>query len=244
MKRAMITLTALGFGIFGPLAWSAENQATQLKDKREKLGYSVGIDIGKSVNKQKIDLEPNAFFAGFKDGTANKTSLMSEDEIRQTLLSLQTELVERQKAENKIIADKNLIEGEKFLAENKKRKGVVTLPSGLEYRIIKQGSGDSPKPTDVVVVNYRGKLINGTEFDSSYTRGEPVKLTVNGVIPGWTEALQLMKPGAKWELFIPAKLAYGEHGAGQIIGPNSTLIFDVDLLSVEKPNTTPNTETK
>jgi len=239
MKGAIITLTAIGLSLCGPFAGAAadQTQENQLKDKKEKISYSIGVDIGRSIQKQKIGIDPNAFFTGFKDGQANKTTMMSEDQVHQTLLALQTEMLERQKAETKKLADKNLAEGQKFLAENKKRKGVVTLPSGLEYRIIKQGTGESPKLTDVVTVNYRGKLINGTEFDSSYTRGEPVKLTVNGVIPGWTEALQLMKPGAQWELFIPPKLAYGEMGANQIIGPNTTLIFDVDLLSVEKPNT-------
>ena len=142
--------------------------------------------------------------------------------------------MDRQNAEMKAVAAKNLEDGEKFLTENKKQKGVVTLPSGLQYKIVKEGSGESPKATDTVTTNYRGKLIDGTEFDSSYTRGEPARFAVNAVIPGWTEALQLMKPGAQWVLYIPPKLAYGENGVGNLIGPNATLVFDVDLLSVDK----------
>lgn len=235
MKRILVALTSVSLCYLGHYAYAAETQAVQLKDKKDKISYSIGVDVGKSIEKQKIEINPESFFAGFKDGQANKTTLMTEGEIRQILVNLQTEILERQKNEMKTQADKNQAEGEKFLAENKKKKDVVTLPSGLQYRIIKEGKGESPKATDMVTTHYRGKLVNGTLFDSSYSRGEPVKFTVNGVIPGWTEALQLMKPGATWELFIPAKLAYGEHGVGQVIGPNSTLIFEIELLSVEKP---------
>lgn len=234
MKRAIAALTTVSFCLFHHVGWAA-GQGVQLKDKKDKISYAIGVDVGKSIQKQKIDVSADPFFAGFKDGQANKVTLMSDEEIRQTLLSLQTEMLERQKAEMKDTAAKNLIEGQKFLSDNKKNKDIITLPSGLQYRILKAGNGESPKPTDVVTTHYRGKLINGTEFDSSYKREEPVKFAVNGVIPGWTEALQLMKPGAKWELFIPPTLAYGEHGVGQIIGPNSTLIFEVELLTVEKP---------
>ncbi len=235
MKRAFAALTTVGICFFSQYAWSAGTQGTQLKDKKDKISYSIGVDVGKSILKQKIDISADPFIQGFKDGQADKSTLMTEDEIRQTLMALQTEMLERQKADMKNLAAKNLADCQKFLEDNKKKNGVVTLPSVLEYRVIKDGKGDSPKATDVVTTHYRGKLIDGTEFDSSYNRGEPVKFAVNGVIPGWTEALQLMKPGAKWELFIPAKLAYGEHGVGQIIGPNSTLVFEVELLSVEKP---------
>jgi FKBP-type peptidyl-prolyl cis-trans isomerase FklB len=235
MKRTIAALTTVSFCMFSHYAWAAGNQGDQLKDKKDKISYSIGFDVGKSIQKQKIEVNPQTFMSGFKDGQANKTSMMTEEDIRQTLLSLQTEMLERQKAEMKDLAAKNLAEGQKFLNDNKSKKDVKTTASGLQYRIIKEGKGDAPKATDTVSVHYLGKLINGTEFDSSYTRGEPVKFTVNGVIPGWTEALQLMKPGAKWELFIPSTLAYGEHGVGQIIGPNSPLIFEVELLSVEKP---------
>jgi FKBP-type peptidyl-prolyl cis-trans isomerase FklB len=132
------------------------------------------------------------------------------------------------------LGEKNKAEGEAFLAENKKKEGVKTLPSGLQYKVIKAGTGKKPKVTDTVTTHYRGTLMNGTEFDSSYRRGQPVSFQVNGVIPGWTEALQLMEEGAKWQLFIPSNLAYGERGAGRDIGPNATLVFEIELLSIEE----------
>ncbi len=234
MKRAFATLATASICLLVQSAWAADNQGTQLKDKKDKISYSIGVDVGKSIQKQKIDINPEPFMAGFKDGQADKPTLMTDEEIRQTLMALQTEMLEKQKTDMKEAATKNLAEGQKFLDDNKKKKDIVTTASGLQYRIIKEGKGDSPKATDVVTTHYRGKLINGKEFDNSYNRGEPVKFAVNGVIPGWTEALQLMKPGAKWELFIPSKLAYGENGVGQIIGPNSALVFEVELLTVEK----------
>ncbi len=234
MKRVLLSLATASMFLLAHNTWADANKGGQLKDKKDKISYSIGVDVGKSIMKQKIEISPEPFMAGFKDGQADKTTLMTEDEIRQTLMALQSEMLEKQKADLKETANKNLSAGEKFLDDNKKKKDVVTLPSGLQYRIIKDGKGDSPKATDVVTTHYRGKLIDGTEFDNSYNRGEPVKFAVNGVIPGWTEALQLMKPGAKWELYIPSKLAYGENGVGQIIGPNSALVFEVELLTVEK----------
>ncbi|MBS0286642.1 MAG: FKBP-type peptidyl-prolyl cis-trans isomerase [Proteobacteria bacterium] len=236
MKGKLLSIATASMFLLAQNSFAAdETKGGQLKDEKDKISYSIGVDVGKSIMKQKIDINPDPFLAGFKDGQADKTTLMTEDEIRKTLMDLQTKMLEKQKADMKATAAKNLSAGQKFLDENKKKKDVVTLPSGLEYRIIKEGKGESPKATDIVTTHYRGKLIDGTEFDNSYNRGEPVKFAVNGVIPGWTEALQLMKPGAKWELFIPSKLAYGENGVGQVIGPNSTLIFEVELLSVEKP---------
>lgn len=233
MKRVLIALTAAGFCAVGFSAVAATAKGP-LTDKKDKVSYSIGIDIGKSLQKQKLEINPDVFLAGLKDGMSDKYSLLPEEDIKQTLMSLQNELFEKQKTEMKAVAEKNLSEGQKFLAENKKRKDVVSLPSGLQYRIIKEGRGDSPKATDTVKTNYIGKLIDGKKFDSSYDRGEPAQFAVNAVIPGWTEALQLMKPGAKWELFIPANLAYGEQGIGSVIGPNSTLIFEVELMGVEK----------
>ncbi|MGD9592726.1 MAG: FKBP-type peptidyl-prolyl cis-trans isomerase [Candidatus Berkiella sp.] len=234
MKRALLSLATASMFLLVHPTWADDNKGGQLKDKKDKISYSIGVDVGKSIMKQKIDVNTEPFMQGFKDGQADKTTLMTEDEIRQTLMALQSELLEKQKADMKEAAAKNLSAGEKFLDDNKKKKDIVTLPSGLQYRIIKEGKGESPKAADVVTTHYRGKLIDGTEFDNSYNRGEPVKFAVNGVIPGWTEALQLMKPGSKWELFIPSKLAYGENGVGQIIGPNSALVFEVELLNVEK----------
>lgn len=236
LKRTLVALATLSLCCLSHSAWSENNKAEKLDNKKDKISYSIGMDVGKSIQKQKIDINPDFFITGLKDGLANKYSMMTEDEVRQTLLAIQTEILERQNTEMKAMASKNLTDGEKFLADNKKHKGIITLPSGLQYRVIKDGTGESPKATDTVTTHYRGKLIDGTEFDSSYSRGEPARFAVNAVIPGWTEALQIMKPGAKWELFIPPKLAYGENGIGQIIGPNSTLIFEVELMSVDKAN--------
>lgn len=236
MKRLLVTATTISFCFLSQSAFAENNKTEKLENKKDKISYSIGVDVGKSIQKQNIDINPDLFLAGLKDGLTDKYSLMSENDIRQTLLSLQTEIMEKQNAQMKAMASKNLEQGEKFLAENKKQKGIVTLPSGLQYRVLKEGSGESPKATDTVTTHYRGKLIDGTEFDSSYARGEPARFAVNAVIPGWTEALQIMKPGAKWELFIPPKLAYGENGIGQLIGPNSTLIFEVELVGVDKGN--------
>ncbi len=235
MKQILATFGLISFCLISSQTALADTKPSfQLKDKTDKLSYSIGMDVGKSIDKQGIQINPDAFLQGLKDSKGSKSPLMTDDEMREILLGLQTEIVEKQKKMAHELAEKNLAEGEKFLAENKKRQDVKTLASGLQYRVIKEGKGASPKATDTVTTHYLGKLINGTEFDSSYKRGEPAKFTVNGVIPGWTEALQLMKPGAKWELYVPANLAYGAHGIGQI-GPNSTLIFDVELLSIEKP---------
>jgi FKBP-type peptidyl-prolyl cis-trans isomerase FklB len=158
---------------------------------------------------------------------------MSQEEIRATLTSLQQRLVAARQKELKEKAAKNTEEGKKFLAENQKKAGVKTLPSGLQYKVLTEGAGKTPKAEDTVTVNYKGTLIDGTEFDSSYKRGQPATFQVKGVIKGWTEALQLMKEGSKWHLFIPPELAYGERGAGRDIGPNATLIFEVELLTVK-----------
>jgi FKBP-type peptidyl-prolyl cis-trans isomerase FklB len=159
--------------------------------------------------------------------------------MRNTLTAFQTQHRAQQMEKRKLQGEQNLAEGEKYLSENKGNAGVVTLPSGLQYKVIKEGQGDSPALHDQVSVHYRGRLINGTEFDSSHKTGKPATFAVGGVIKGWTEALQLMKPGAQWELYIPAALAYGERGSGAQIGPHSTLIFDVELISVNKQEPPP-----
>jgi FKBP-type peptidyl-prolyl cis-trans isomerase FklB len=207
----------------------------QLKDQKDKASYSIGYDIGATFKKQNIELNVDALMAGLKEGIAGQDATMSKEERDKTLEAFQKEMMEKQAAASKEAATKNAAEGEKFLAENKKKEGVKTTASGLQYKVLKEGSGASPKETDTVVTNYKGTLIDGTEFDSSYKRNEPATFPVNRVIKGWTEALQLMKPGAKYQLFIPASLAYGERGAGRDIGPNATLIFEVELLSIKPP---------
>ena len=203
-----------------------------LKTEKDRLSYALGMDIGGSLKGQSIDIDPDIFARGIKDVIEDKKSLLSDEEFQSTMTKFQQDMVARQADQVKVIAEKNRAEGEAFLAGNKKKDGVVTTPSGLQYIVLNEGAGDSPKATDIVSVHYKGMLIDGTEFDSSYRRGEPASFPVNGVITGWTEALQLMKPGAKWKIFLPSDIAYGERGAGPLIGPNSTLIFEVELISI------------
>jgi FKBP-type peptidyl-prolyl cis-trans isomerase FklB len=205
----------------------------EIKNQKDKLSYSLGVDIGEMFKNQSIDVNSDLFVRGLKDVLSGNKLLLADQEIKETMDSFQKERVAKHKELNKEASETNKKAGDAFLAENKQKPGVVTMPSGLQYIVIKKGTGRVPKITDTVVTNYRGTLVDGTEFDSSYKRGQPATFPVKSVIPGWTEALQLMKEGAKWQLFLPAELAYGERGAGNIIGPNSTLIFDIELISVK-----------
>src|SRR5947207_2048637 len=194
------------------------------------------MNMGHFLRRQSVDIDTNILLQGLKDAMAGKT-LLTEEEARGVLMQLQSEVRAKQEAKAKEAGEANKKEGEVFLAANKTKEGVVTLPSGLQYKIITQGTGPKPTATDTVSCNYRGTLINGTEFDSSYKRGQPTSFPVNGVIKGWTEALQLMPVASKWQLFIPADLAYGERSPSELITPNSTLVFEVELVSIaEKPS--------
>jgi FKBP-type peptidyl-prolyl cis-trans isomerase FklB len=204
-----------------------------LKDQKDKVSYSIGLDIGSKLKEQSIDVNPDALSAGIKDSLSGEKPLLTDDEMKAVLTQFQQEMRAKAEEKLKVVAEKNKKEGEEFLVANKAKEGVVTLPSGLQYKVLKEGSGESPKASDTVTTHYKGTLIDGTEFDNSYKRGEPVSFPVTGVIKGWSEALQLMKPGAKWQLFVPSNLAYGERGAGQVIGPNATLIFEVELISIK-----------
>jgi len=210
---------------------AAEEQ--ELKTQKERISYVVGLEMANNLKKNMIDLDVDTLVRGVKDALSGAKPLMTEQERKETIVALQNELQAKQQALTKAIAEKNKKEGEAFLAENKNKQGVITMPSGLQYKILADGKGKSPKATDAVSVNYRGMLIDGSEFDSSYKRGQPETFVVNRIIPGWTEALQLMKPGSKWQLFIPPDLAYGERGTGGPIGPNAVLIFEVELISIK-----------
>jgi FKBP-type peptidyl-prolyl cis-trans isomerase FklB len=212
-----------------------KSDTVELKTPKDKASYAVGIDIGKTLKKNSIDVDPAIMMRGIKDVLADKKPLMTDEEARASLTALQQEARAKQEAKMKAIADENKKEGETFLAANKSKEGVVTLNSGLQYKVETQGTGPKPLASDTVECNYRGTLINGKEFDSSYKRGQPASFPVGGVIKGWTEVLQLMPVGSKYQVFIPADLAYGARGAGADIGPNSTLIFEVELLSIKKP---------
>jgi len=209
---------------------SSSNPA--FKTEKEKVSYAIGMNVGKNLQRSDIDVDPAIVAKGIQDTLAGKT-VMTEAEAQTTLTQLQADVRKKQEEKMKEAGDANQKEGEAFLAANKAKPGVVTLPSGLQYKILKEGTGPKPAATDSVVCNYRGTLTNGTEFDSSYKRGEPATFPVNGVIKGWTEALQLMPVGSKWELYIPPDLAYGPRGAGADIGPNATLVFEVELVSIK-----------
>jgi FKBP-type peptidyl-prolyl cis-trans isomerase FklB len=227
--RSALAIMASVF-LFAGQIWAAEGVA--LKTKKDKVSYAIGVNVGKGMQQESLEIDPDIFAKGLKDGMTGAKMAMPDEEMRQVMTAFQKEMAEKQAVKVKAVAEKNKKEGETFLAANKKKDGVKTLPSGLQYKVIKEGTGQTPKLTDAVTTNYRGTLIDGTEFDSSYRRGQPAKFPVSGVIPGWTEALQLMKVGSTWQLFIPSNLAYGERGAGNIIGPNATLIFDIELISI------------
>jgi FKBP-type peptidyl-prolyl cis-trans isomerase FklB len=204
----------------------------KLETTKDKASYIIGVQLGTQMSQTKDDIDLDKVIVGLKEAFAGKEPRMKKEEMMAAMQAFQTEMQAKQQAKMTEMGSKNAKDGEAFLADNKKKDGVITLPSGLQYKVVTAGKGASPKSSDTVVTHYRGSLIDGKVFDSSYERGEPVTFPVTGVIPGWTEALQKMKVGDKWQLFIPANLAYGEHGSGPI-GPNSVLIFDIELLEIK-----------
>jgi len=220
----------LSVGLLSTLCMAAEKSA--LTETKDKESYSLGYQFGQSMKAQGMDLNVEIYTSGIRDALSGTNPQLSQSEMRTVVTELQKRLAASRQKEIKEMADKNLAEGKVFLEENKKKDGVVSLPSGLQYKVLTEGSGKLPKATDSVTVNYRGTLVDGTEFDSSHKRGEPVTFQVGKVIQGWTEGLQLMKEGSKWQLFIPPHMAYGARGSGRI-PPNSTLIFEVELLAVK-----------
>jgi FKBP-type peptidyl-prolyl cis-trans isomerase FklB len=204
-----------------------------LKTPKDKASYAMGMNFGTGLRKQSLDIDPAILARGLKDSFSNAKTLLTEDQARAILTQLQTDIRKKQQELAQQLGESNKKEGMAFLEVNKTKDGIVTLPSGLQYKVLQEGSGPKPTSTDKVVCNYRGTLLDNTEFDSSYKRGQPATFPVTGVIKGWTEALQLMPVGSKWQLFVPADLAYGDRGAGGQIGPNATLIFEVELLSIQ-----------
>jgi FKBP-type peptidyl-prolyl cis-trans isomerase len=211
----------------------AATAAPALNTKKEKVSYAIGADLGGKLKSSSIDVDPTILTRALKDALTGAKSAMTDDEIRATLADLTKDLQAKQATVTKEKADKNKKEGEAFLAANKTKEGVVALPSGLQYKIMKAGTGPKPTAADTVVCNYKGTLIDGKEFDSSYKRGQPATFPVGGVIKGWTEALQLMPVGSTWQLFIPSDLAYGDRQAGPDITPGATLVFEVELMSIQ-----------
>jgi FKBP-type peptidyl-prolyl cis-trans isomerase FklB len=215
-----------------PSTGARTSTAMTLKTQKEKESYALGMNIGMGLKRQPLPIDPAIVARGLKDTLAGAKTLLTEDEMKAALQQLRTDVDKQQQTRAGSEGAANKKKGEEFLAVNKSKPGVTTLPDGLEYKILKEGTGPKPTANDTVTVNYKGTLIDGKEFDSSYKRGEPATFPVGGVIRGWTEALQLMPVGSKWELFIPSDLAYGDRGAGPDIGPGETLIFEVELLSI------------
>jgi len=226
MKAIVIISVAFSFAV----AAFAEDKPPQLKDLKDKASYSIGLNVGMNMKRQNVDVNQDAFTAGFKDALAGRKPLMNEQEVRETMMAFEKDMQQKQND----AAQKNSADAQKFMSENKSKEGVKTTASGLQYKVMKEGSGAQPKTTDTVTVNYRGTLTDGTEFDSSYKRGQPATFPVSGVIKGWTEALQLMKVGSKYQLFVPPDLGYGANGQ-RAIPPNSVLIFEVELMDVKAP---------
>jgi FKBP-type peptidyl-prolyl cis-trans isomerase FklB len=216
-----------------PGAAAIQPPAPGLETLKDRFSYALGMGLGTNLHRQSVEVDPNILAQGLKDALAGGATRLTQEQAQAAINEVQTELGKKQ--QEKMAANKT--EGEAFLAANKTKEGVVALPSGLQYKILKEGTGPKPTASDTVVCNYRGTLIDGTEFDSSYKRGQPATFPVGGVIKGWTEALQLMPVGSKWQLFIPSDLAYGPRGTGSTIGPNSTLIFEVELLSIQAKET-------
>ncbi|MFH0735144.1 MAG: FKBP-type peptidyl-prolyl cis-trans isomerase [bacterium] len=221
--------------LISTVACQSKIEKKDLKTNKDTVSYAIGYDIGRNFKTQSLEIEIEKLSKGISDGLADSAGtngLFTQDEIKQIFTTLQQQMMAKQQAKMDEAGKKNKDVEAKFLAENSKKPGVITTASGLQYKVIKSGSGPSPKATEQVTVHYRGTLINGNEFDSSLKTGQPVTFPVTGVITGWTEALQLMKVGDKWELYIPSALAYGERGAGQMIEPGATLIFEVELLGI------------
>jgi FKBP-type peptidyl-prolyl cis-trans isomerase FklB len=216
---------------------AAKPKPLVLTTAKDKQSYAIGLNVGKSLHRDDIDVDPKIVLQGLKDAMAGGAVLLTDDQIKTVMTDLQSQVRQKQEEKKQALVESNKKDGTAFLAANATKPGVVTLPSGLQYKILTPGTGPKPTATDSVVCNYRGTLLDNTEFDSSYKRGQPATFPVTGVIKGWTEALQLMPVGSKWQLFIPPDLAYGERAQGPI-GPNATLVFEVELMSIA-PKTPP-----
>lgn len=206
----------------------------ELKTQKDKASYSIGVSIGKNLKDQKVDITTDILVKGLLDAYTGAKTQLTEKEMGDVLTQFQQEIMAKAQEEAAKKGGENKTKGEKFLADNKNKPGVKSTPSGLQYSVITEGTGPKPTASSTVKVHYTGKLIDGTTFDSSVDRGEPVEFPLNGVIKGWTEGVQLMSKGSKYKFFIPSDLAYGDRGAGNAIGPNETLIFEVELLDIVK----------
>jgi FKBP-type peptidyl-prolyl cis-trans isomerase len=227
------SVVVLGVLLLVALANAEENIV--LKDQKDRVNYGIGVNIGNNLKNLPVGVDLDLLLKGIKDVLSGTKLLMTEQEIRETMTTLQKEITAKSEGQRKLLGEKNKKEGEEFLAANKEKEGIITLPSGLQYKMLKAGTGKTPTDTDTVRIHFCGSLIDGTEFENTYKSfGQPIAFPVKGPIPGWTEALKLMQEGAKWQLFIPPNLAFGERGSGTRIGPNATLIFEVELISIQE----------
>jgi len=236
VKPVLVIITILILSMSFPACSPVEKQITKkdLKTDAEKISYALGMEFGPSLKPFENEIDIAFFARGLEDSLKKKEALLPPEEIEKIRKMISKQVQTYRQKEKIMLTEKNLKEGEKFLAENKKKKEVVTTVSGLQYIVLHEGNGPKPKKTDLVKVHYRGMLLDGTEFDSSYKRGKSVVFSLQGIIPGWIEALQLMSVGSKYTLFLPPNLGYGDKGAGRLIGPNTVLIFEVELLGIEK----------
>ncbi|MCU0275823.1 MAG: FKBP-type peptidyl-prolyl cis-trans isomerase [Acidobacteria bacterium] len=248
MKKYLVfTIVLLLFGLGSCQKAGAAAKALKKEDldsQKKKVSYAIGLDIGKNFKERSMDIDIDILSQGLRDAQKDGAPLLSAEEIQKVMNQFQQEMMRADMEKRQIAGKDNLAKEEAYLKENALKPGVKVTASGLQYKVITEGKGLQPKESDTVKVHYRGTLLNGTEFDSSYKRNEPAVFPLNGVIKGWTEALQLMNVGAKYQIVLPSRLAYGENGAGQLIGPNATLIFEVELLGIEKPASEPKTEPK
>lgn len=242
MKHQLLLAAAVSAVLVGcneKAPQAEQTAALALETDGQRVSYAMGSGLGERLKQETFTIDLDAFAAGMKHAINGSEALMTQEEVVSTMQNFQQQQMAKQQEELQAQAEKNRQEGETFLAENASKEGVVTTESGLQYKVLTEGTGAKPSDSDTVEVHYRGTLINGTEFDSSYSRNSTVTFPVNGVIPGWVEALQLMPIGSKWQLFIPSDLAYGPGGTGGsgVIGPNTTLIFDVELIAIKGDET-------
>ncbi|HXG29624.1 MAG TPA: FKBP-type peptidyl-prolyl cis-trans isomerase [Nevskiales bacterium] len=229
-----LLLSTLGLGLALTLTACDKGGKSELKTDTEKFSYAIGMDIGRSLKRLDTEIDVAALRQGVQDVLDDKETLLTQEQVVEVMTAFSQKIQKEQEEKQKVAASTNLDAAKKFFAENGKKEGVKTTKSGLQYQVITEGKGEKPKATDRVSVHYKGTLLDGTTFDSSYERGQPATFPLNAVIPGWTEGLQLMTVGSKYKLFIPPELGYGERGAGPKIGPNAALVFEVELLGVEK----------
>lgn len=233
MKMKLAAIAVMGFTLSTAIA-ATDTAAGELTTDTDKLSYSIGADLGKNFKAQGIDINAQALAKGLQDGASGGTLILTEEQMKEVLNKFQKDLMAKRSAEFNKKSDANKAKGDAFLADNKGKSGVVVLPSGLQYKILTPGTGEKPSKTDTVTVEYTGRLIDGQVFDSTDKTGKPATFKVSQVIPGWTEALQLMPSGSTWEIYVPANLAYGSRSVGGPIGPNEALVFKIHLISVKK----------